>query len=291
MGDTTQEIFDEIMASKDTEAALSELIPVADNSQKLLADLKTVSKTAEYRLWAFIVAYAQNTMNTFYNKFVKRVESVMNDKEPGTLGWWRFIAINFQLGYLLTWIDSKNRYEYSDTTSDAAIASKIIKFCAVDDTSGIVLIKVAKDNGSGLPANLDGVTELSLAQAYFERKRPAGVRINAISLSADLLKITGTIYYDPLVTAATIKAATEAAILSFNNLLPFNGRYNLNKLIDSLQSVDGIRDIVIASVQYKIGSNPYVTVIQEYQTEAGYVKIDTASGNTLDDTLTYTPYV
>lgn len=288
---TTQENFDAIMAAKDDESALADLLPVADNSQKLLDDLKTPSKTAEFRLWAWIVAFAQKTLSTFQSKFVVEVDEIMDKKEPGTIGWWKFVALGFQLEYLLVWNEENNRYEYDDTTSDAALGSRIIKFCSVVDTTGIVIIKVAKDNGSGLPDALNPSTELPLALAYFERKRPAGVAINAISLPADLLKITAKIYYDPLLSFPTIQAAIEAAIVNFNNLLPFNGKYNLNKLIDALQVIEGVVDVIIDTAQYKVGSDPYVTIIQEYQTQAGYVQIDTASGNTLADTLTYIPYV
>jgi len=280
---STQSNYDIIIAEATAQTELAALQPNIDNSQILLNDLTSKSKVAEHRLWAWVVAHAMNTIQELFSVFKKDVDDAIAEKEPGTELWYRKIMLEFQYNYQLYW--GLKGWRYNDTTSPAAIASKIVKYCAVDGSTGTVVVKVAGETG-GLPSQL-GTTEKNATEAYLKIRRIAGTQVNLIALPADILKIVGTIYFNPLRTKATIQADVEAAIIQFNKLIPFNGKYNINKLIDAIQAVDGVTDVVLDNVYYKFGSNPYAAIDREWQTHAGYVKIDNASGNTLADTLTY----
>lgn len=280
----TQNFYNEIMVEKQNQTALNDLTTI-NNAQDLLTQVTTTSKVAEHNLWAWITGYCMNTLNNLFNSFKKDVQAILDAKEPGTEEWYKNQMLAFQFNFQLYWIN--NRFDYNDTTSALAIAARVIKYCAVDGSQGKVVFKVAGET-AGVPSQLP-VLQATAAFNYMLKKRFAGSKIQVIALPADTLKITATIYFDPLLTLPTVKAAVEAAIDNFNKLIPFNGKWNINKLEDDLQAATGVIDPVISLVQYKSGSNPYQNVVREYQTIGGYVKIDTASGNTLNDTITYLP--
>lgn len=281
----TQSFYEEIMTEKQNQSALNSLTTI-NNAQDLLTQVTSSSKAAEHNLWAWITAYAMNILNGLFQLFKKDVQTLLDAKEPGTAEWYRQQMLSFQYNFQLIWIN--NQYNYNDTTSALALAARVIKYCAVDGSQGKVVFKVAGET-AGEPTQLP-LVEATAAYNYMLKKRFAGSKIQVIALPPDVLRVTATIYYDPLLTLAVVKPAVENTIHNFNKLIPFNGKFNINKLNDDLQSTPGVIDPVISLVEYKSGSNPYQQVVREYQTVGGYVKIDTTSGNTLNDTITYLPH-
>jgi hypothetical protein len=287
---TTADYYKQIVDEKNSIHPTLDNLTMVNNEQDLLSNLTTTSKVAEHNLWAWIIARSMSVLQSLFDALKLDVAILMDNKEPGTVGWYKYMLLQFQLGYQLYWQTSKNRFDYNDTTSPTALAAKIIAFCAIDDTTGVVKVKVAKkDSSTGLPVKLDVITEFPQVEAYLNQKKLAGTRISLISEDADMLKVIGNILYNPLYDASLLQVNVEAAINEFNKLLPFNGTYNINKLIDAIQSVPGVYDVRLSNVSYKYGAYAYTTIIGEYKTVAGYVKIDPA--NALSTTLTYVKYV
>jgi hypothetical protein len=198
------------------------------------------------------------------------------------LRWYQEQAFAFQCGYELTWNSTTRKYEYA--TADAA--AKLVKLCSVTEPGGVVRIKVADVVGGVVQALT--TPQLSALQAYFNLIKYPG-KLVCVSYSADLLKIYGTIKYNPLVDVAQVQTDVQQAINSYIKGLPFNGRFNITQLIDNVQAVTGVDDFTSVQVSTKYGALAYQAVSDEYQTYAGYAQIDPAF--LLVDTLTYTPYV
>ncbi len=272
------------METKAAEAELVGLQPEIDNAQVLKDDLATSTKVAEFRLWVWNIAYGFRQMYTFFTQLKADVQEIEDAKSPPTDGWWKALILDFQENFELSWDTIKRRYLYSDTTSDAAIASRIVKFCSITDFQDTVLIKCAAADGGGLPLELD-VDQLAKVSKYARRQRPPGTTVNVVSREPDLIKVLGTIYIDPLADEPTVTAAVEAAINNFDNYLEFDGTYNITKLVDNLQKVPGVREPYDIKVYYKYGLLTYTQITRQYQTSAGYVKVDPA--NPLSSTLTY----
>jgi len=115
-----------------------------------------------------------------------------------------------------------------------------------------------------------------------------------VSQDADLFKLVGTVFYDPLILTSSgeliLEPGTfpvEDAVNAYLKNLPFNGVFSQTALVDAIQAASGVNDFVITSTQYQLGVSGWVNTGRLYQTSSGFIRVSTASGETLADTLTY----
>lgn len=277
------EIYDSINAEKSNMASLTDLAPAIDDEQTLLTDLSSTSKVAHWRLFAYVIALAMFVHETLWDLFKAAVEAIIAKFRPGTLRWYQEQAFAFQYGYELEWNTTERKYEYA--TADEA--AKIVKLCSVTEPGGIVRIKAATLSGTDVVAIT--APQLAALNAYFNKVKYPG-KVTCVSFDADLLKIYGTVKYDPLAVVEVVQTAVEETINSYLKGLEFNGRFNINQLIDRVQAVTGVVDFTSVNVSTKYGGLAYQAVNAEYQTYAGYAEIDEAAFP-LSTTIAYVPYV
>lgn len=276
-----EEIFEEIVADKDSQTSLQQLSPNSDNVSQLKTDLDSGSKVAIWRLFTYLIAVAHYTHELLWDSFKLEVEAIVAAAPTGTLPWYQLQMLKFQYGDTLQFIDEKYQYATIDITK------QVVKLCAVEDRpDGVVIIKVADLDSNSLPVPLS-VAQKTALEGYVSKIRFAGTKFLVVSTPADLLKLLGTIYYDPIYPLATIESNVEAAIASYLNNLPFNGVFKINALIDAVQLVEGVVDFTTQSVESKYGVVPYAPILRTYVAQAGYLQVDPA--NPLTSTLTYSP--
>lgn len=277
------EIYSEIVSYKDSQAPISALAPTADTEQELLADLNSTSKVAIWRLWAYITAVAIWTHEQLWHTLKNEIQAVADAAIVGTARWYQDTVLKYQHGYTLDYEPATGKYKYASLDE----AARIVKRCAIiEQPDGVLAIKVAKLS-SGTPVALDGPEQTALA-AYIKKIRFAGTKFVLISGSGDVLRVEAVVYYDGVVPLTTISVDVQAAITGYVGALPFNGEFLESALTDAIQSVGGVVDVVITSVQTKsVPSDPYVAISRIHVPLFGYYRIDTDSGNTLDDTLTF----
>jgi len=283
MARTIGTIYGEIVAYKDSQSAISALAPSADTEQLLLSALTSTSKVAIWRLWAYITAVAIFTHEVLWDLFRAEVQAKADAAIAGTALWYRQQVFAYQHGDTLVYDPDTGKYGYAALDEP----SQIVKRCAViEGPDGVVAFKVA-GLSSGVPVGLSAPEVTALAQ-YIKKIRFAGTRFSLTSGNGDIIRIQATIYYDGVVPLATITANVKAAIESYIGALPFNGELLLSRLTDEVQAVDGVVDFVLASVQTKtVPTDPYTPINRLHVPVYGYYNIDTAGGNTLDDTLTF----
>lgn len=277
-------IYGEIVAYKDSQSAISALAPTADTEQQLLSALTSTSKVAIWRLWAYITAVAIYTHEVLWDLFRAEVQANADAAIAGTALWYRQQVFAYQHGDTLVYDPATGKYGYAALDEPA----QIVKRCAViEGLDGVVAFKVAKLS-SGVPVGLSSPELTALAQ-YIKQIRFAGTRFTLTSGNGDIIRVQATIYYDGVVPLATITANVKAAIEAYIGALPFNGELLLSRLTDEIQEVEGVVDVVLASVQTKIipTADPYTPINRRHVPVYGYYNIDTDSGNTLDDTLTF----
>lgn len=283
MGRSFAEIYNGIIAEKETMSNLSGLLPVGDNFQQFLTELTSTSRVARWRLFVWLVTLAIWVHEQLWDLFKAEVEERISRFRPGTLRWYQEQAFKFQYGDVLVWDDTERVYKYAVNDD----SKKVVKLCAVTEPAGVVRIKVATLDGTDIVA-LPAI-QINSLQAYFNQVKYPGPVV-VVSFDADLLKISGTVKFNPLVEPNVLNAAVEAAINGYLTNLEFNGRFNVTKLIDAVQKVEGVVDFTDVQVWTKYGNLAYQLVDDEYQTNAGYAKVDTANFP-LTTTLTYQPYV
>lgn len=263
------EIYNEIVATKDTFPDLQGGAPQNDSFTNLRTELSSNSKVAIWRLWAYLVALAIHTHEVLQDEFKAEVEQLVAASPAGTLPWYRDQVLKFQLGDSLQFIDERFQYAEIDSTK------QIVKLCAVSDLpNGNVVIKVAKLT-NGLPAPLS-TTEKSGLEAYLQKIKFAGTSFLIISENADKLKLQASVYYDGLFNLSDLKTRIEGAIQHYLQNLTFDGVFKVNSLIDSVQAVEGVTDFTIQVLEATYGNLPYTPVNRVYTPNAGYLEIDSA---------------
>ncbi len=280
---TIAQIYSEIVAYKDSQSAIQALAPAADTEQDLQTALNSTSKVAIWRLWAYLTAVAIYTHETLWEIFRAEVQAVADSAIVGTVPWYQAQVLIYQDGDTLVYNPVTGKYAYA--TSQPLL--QIVKRCAViEQQDGVLAFKVAKLI-SGAPGALDGAEQSSLA-LYIKKIRFAGTRFTLLSGNGDIILVQAVIYYDGVIPLATITAGVEAAITNYLGALPFNGELLLSKLNDQIQEVTGVLDSVLTSVQTKsVPGNPFTVINRIHVPVYGYYTIDTTTGNTLADTLTF----
>ena len=226
------------------------------NARTELADINSVSQTAEFRLWVKIFATMQFFLQNLWEIFKTEITEIIAKRRIGTPSWYIEIAKDFQLGDTL---QENGTYLVIDATK------KIITRAAFRETGGLLTIKVAKGTAL-LPVALSPA-ELTQFTAYIDKSKFAGTKTNIISLNADILAITATIYYDAIYDIAETKTLIGNAIVAYLQNLSFDALFVKNELIQKIRSVRGIKDCVIDTLT--ANGNP---IGRTYDSLAGYIK-------------------
>ena len=282
------EIYNELVAEKNTFTTLNGLQPAIDDSQTLLNDLSTTSKVAIWRLVFFVVAVGIWTHENIFDLHKAEIEALAAEFIGGTVEWFQFECLKFQLGDTLQFINQKFSYPIIDETK------QIDDRCAIDEVAGQLRIKVAKLDPT-LPVPLS-TPELNAFKAYVDEIKFAGVNVFVTSGIADQVRLTMKVVYNPLALSATGEDIdnpgvfpVEDAITAHVSNLPFNGVLNLTSLTDSVQAVGGVVDPILLTIDAKFGALPYAAVVENYKADAGYLEIDPAFP--LNTSITYTANV
>lgn len=274
MARTLQDIYDQIIAEKQSMSSLNGLQPGIDSSQTLLSDLTSQSKVAIWRLMFWVVAYITWWHEMLFDQHKAEIEARAAELITGTALWYRDQALVFQYGDDLQW--NGNRYVYNPIN----VNNQIIKRAAVIEIGGQVRLKVAKLDGSGLPIPLT-VPELDAFKAYIQQIKFAGTNTAVITKDGDDLKLSIKIFYDPLVLDSSGSLIStpgtkpvEDAIINYIQNLPFNGTLDLNALTDAMQQATGVISPFILSAEGRSLPSAYQPIADFYTADAGHMRID-----------------
>lgn len=285
MARTIQEIYNHMVTEKETMSTLTSLQPAVDSYQQLLVDLTSASNTAGWRLLFFVIAIGIWTLENLFDDHKTWINNRAAEIITGTVPWYVRETYKFQYGDPLVWNGEKYEYAVIDPSH------QIIKLANGNESGGIITIKTAKLDGSGQPEQLSS-GELTALDDFWKKWKFGGARVQVVSRPADLLKVYYKIYYDPLVLTSTGELINspgvfpvEDAINEYIKSLPFDGTYVTTALTDVLQNVPGVLNPVHLSTEKKFGTFAYTPLVDYYQANAGWLKIDPSFQ--LSDTLQY----
>lgn len=263
----------------------NEIVTNAANDSDIEAN--TTSLTGKWNLWVFLFAFGHWLHEVIWVLFKAELDDAATYAQSHTVAWYRQKVLEYQHGDSVTVVNGAVTYSPIDASN------RIIEAASVKETAnGSLVIKAAKDDGNGALEALSSA-ELTGLEAYVDRFQDAGVVISVVSQNADVLRLEGTVYFDPAIqTQDDFEDAFNEAIKAYLRNLTFDGKFRRIKLIDQLQQIDAFRDIDIdvlqASVAY-VGSPNFVDIDLEYNSVAGYMEID---GNyPFSSTITFEPYV
>lgn len=199
-----------------------------------------------------ILALAHFIHELFYEKHTKEVDEKLANQKAGTKQWYRTMMLRFQYGFDL--LPDTDVFDNSNATAEQILASKIIKYCAVDEAqdNSRVILKIAGEVDGKL-SNFTDPSQVEAIEAYANEFRVAGVQITIINYLADQLYLNLRIKRDPLVLNEAGMSKLDAnypvneALQEFMKELGFNGELKLSALIDKLQIIPGVIDATVLS--------------------------------------------
>jgi hypothetical protein len=222
-----------------------------------------------------------NLHEQLFDSYKTDVEGVVTNGILQTEAWLQKKVLEFQY--------SATTPQYVQLDTDTFTASypivntelRIITRCAVVTLGGgQVSIKVAK---SDPPTVLSGA-EVTALESYLDIICAAGIKPSVLNEPSDKLSVNATIYYDGQF-ADTIQDDCEAAINNYLANLPFNGQFQIIKMVDALQSVTGFNDIVITTVEARKDAGTLAPFTRAYSPYSGYMVEDPSA--LFSSTITY----
>ncbi len=283
MAQETAEIYQELIAEKNTMSELTGLQPGIDDAQTLLTDLTTPSKVADWRLWLYIFASASRALQTLWDRFEERFLKMATEAKAGSAPWLHKKGMEFQNGFNLIWNGNEFVYDNAGASEAAIAASKIVKRLAIVESGGRVIVKAAKLT-AGVPVPLSA-GEVSAFNDYIAKIAPAGTSLIVHSRNPDDLIFTIDVVRDAAVidTGGQLIASPGVypvldAIQNYIGNLPFNGQLTHNKFQDVIQAAKGVKRVSVTYLKAVYGS-VQVVVTDKYIPDAGYLTIGSATIN------------
>ena len=257
--------------------------------------LTSPSKFAVWRLFTFVIAAIIAIFEQILDANTSNLEDIARNTPISTPQWWTKKAKEFQYSIddpqVLSLINNVPQYSVIDESLQIVTASSIV---SPDFKRNV--IKIAKGDITDLQP-LDS-QELNALKSYFREVSPSGLVPNVLSETSDLIYIDCDIYYNGEFLESDVKQDCIDSILSYLQGLDFNGNVFINGIIDSIQSVDGVSDIVLKNVDLRdytesfgdgtelVNNNTIITRFAN--ATAGYIKEETSAGNTFNDTFNMT---
>lgn len=258
--------------------------------QRIGVDYNDLSKVSITRHMEDVVVLSVDMLNTLFATHKSIVQQIADSGIYGILPWYRQQTLNFQYGHELQIIEvdlGNGITVYRPGYAVEDESAKIIKFVAITELVGGILVKVAKADRDELliTAELDALT------AYLFKVKYPGTSVNIVNQPADAFTIEVDVFVNKeLINTAGNKVGSistkpvRSAILTFINEYQFGGQFDVNLFEDHIQSISGVENVRLHHISAE--SHTLVnTVIYdletginniEYISEAGHISIDEA---------------
>lgn len=198
----------------------------------------------------FIVAACCHVLEMLFDQHKADVEEKIAMAVVASVPWYYKMALAFQYGDSLVLNERTQQYEYATVDE----SKQVVKYAAVRDNGTSVQILVSGDNG-GQPVALSNDV-LSVFKQYMNRIKVAGVILNITSKPSDIISINATITVDALIMddrGTLLKDGSkpvDAAISEYLKHIKYGGTFNKTKLVDAIQSVEGVVDVELGVCKY-----------------------------------------
>jgi hypothetical protein len=185
------------------------------------------------------VGFIWQDMEMLFHEHVKQVETLLQRGQTFSVDWWRKQVMAFQYGDDLVFINGAISY------GEDKPEKRIVTRCAVlEPKEGGILLKVVK----GTPGKLEKLEadELEALKVYAHKIKPAGLRLDAVSESADELVLNLEVTRDRMLidekgnSIATNERVVEEGVRSYLQNIDFDGTLHFSKLTSYLQNIPGI---------------------------------------------------
>lgn len=270
-------------------ATIKEAIRTEKNNYPVLATIPFAeeggSKVGILNNIADVMAININVFEQLQDAYKSELETIALNAIPGTAAWIKQKVEEFQYDAVtaqyVQLVDLVPMYLVVDETKQI-----ISRAAVIESGNGVVVVKVAT---SEPPVALSAPEKTSLEQ-YLDVIMPAGPTITVSTALADKLYVGANVYYDGQFSGS-IQSDVEAAINNYLATLAFDGVVYVSKIQDAIQSVPGVKDVLLTSIKARQDATVFAgaTVLtRQWTTIAGYIVEETTSGQTFADSIVYT---
>lgn len=202
------------------------------------------SKVSIEAVLIYIFSASVWLLEQLWESFKTETEQRIDDAYVTSLSWYYRKALEFQKGDALEF-DSKT-YSYKYPIID--INKQIIKNVAIRQVTdeNVTKLKVYFSDENKQPLSSDLRTSF---ETYMREIGAAGTHYLFVSEAPDPLRVHLRIYYDPLVldsTGTRLEGGgkpVEETVESYLNALEYGGTFYASKLIDMIQTAQGVKDV------------------------------------------------
>ena len=208
----------------------------------------------------FIVAAAHHVVERIFDGHRDDVERTLERAIVATVPWYYHKALAYQHGDKLTLDEATMQYRYDKIDE----GRRVVKYAAVRDRGGSIQILVSGEK-SGRPEALSEDV-LTAFEAYIRTIKPAGVVISVRTAPADHIRISATIYADPMILSPQGVRyrdgvrPVEDAINAYLGGITFGGTFNKTKLVDAIQAVEGVTDVTLGDCSARPDAGTYKSI-------------------------------
>lgn len=218
----------------------------------------------------YIIAACCHVMEALFDHHRADVDDKISRAVVASVPWYYKIARQFQYGDALIFDDATSQYRYPVIDE----SKQLVRYVAVRDRGTSIQILASADK-DGIPSPLSNDV-LAAFKQYLSRVKIAGVVLNVRSLPADDVQIHVTVKVDPLIISTSgIRISdgvrpVETTIYDYLRSITYGGTFNKTKLVDAIQSVEGVADVVLNDCLYKAAhATEYRVVAGNDYTAAG----------------------
>lgn len=199
----------------------------------------------------FVVASAIYVVEAIFDRHAADIDRKVETAVLASLPWYHKIALEYQHGDDLVWNDMTQSYGYADQDDK----KKKVKYAACQDMGGGVRLLVSGASSDGRPEKLSDDV-LTAFKHYLNRRKPAGVVVEAYSLAPDKIILSLAVQYNPLLLNADgslisspSRFPVEEAVKEYLRGIVYGGVFNKTSLIDNVQKAEGVVDVVLSEVK------------------------------------------
>lgn len=211
-----------------------------------------------------IVAAAIYTLEAIFDAFRREVDTKIAGSVVASIPWYHKICLEYQHGDNLVLDETTSEYVY-ELVDDS---KKLVKFAACRDRGGGVYILVAKESADGYPEALSNDV-LTAFREYINRRKPAGIITDVYSYNPDDITLSIKVQYNPILLNSDGSLISDPSVFpvedAVNNYLAsilYGGTFNRNKLIDAVQSAEGVQDLILGEVSAKASDAQSYSVVE-----------------------------